>query len=73
MMLNPLGPILEGLRLCVAYDHNLIEPLSTIARKGEILVWSPWYLVYSGAWATALFLASLVVFHRAEAKFAEYV
>jgi lipopolysaccharide transport system permease protein len=73
MMLNPLGPLLEGLRLCVVYDHNLLEPLVEMGRKGQVLVWSPWYLAYSAVSAAVLFLVSLVLFHRAEAKFAEYL
>jgi lipopolysaccharide transport system permease protein len=73
MMLNPLGPLLEGLRLCVVYNHNLLEPLVAMGRSGQVLVWSPWHLAYSAAWAAVIFLASLVLFHRAEAKFAEYV
>jgi ABC-type polysaccharide/polyol phosphate export permease len=73
LMLNPLGPIMEGLRLSVVMDHNLLESLSVQGRHGAVLVWSPWYLVYSAAFSLATFLVGLLVFHRAESTFAEHV
>jgi ABC-type polysaccharide/polyol phosphate export permease len=73
MMLNPLAPLLEGLRLSVVYNHNLLDHLTIIGPKGAILVWSPWYLMYSATWAVAVFLIGILVFHRVEGKFAEYV
>jgi ABC-type polysaccharide/polyol phosphate export permease len=73
MMLNPLAPLLEGLRLSIVYNHNLFAPLVVAARHGDVLAWSPWYLAYSAASAAITFIVGLVVFHRAEKKFAEYV
>jgi ABC-type polysaccharide/polyol phosphate export permease len=73
MMLNPLAPLLEGLRLSVVTNHNLLETLIVHGRHGAVLAWSPWYLAYGSAFALVTFLAGLVVFHRAESKFAEYV
>jgi len=73
MMLNPLAPIMEGLRLSVVLNHNLLEPIVVHGRHGAVLAWSPWYLVYSAVFALVTFLAALVIFHRAESKFAEYV
>jgi ABC-type polysaccharide/polyol phosphate export permease len=73
MMMNPLAPLLEGLRLSVVLDHNLLETLLVEGRGGAVLAWSPWHLVYSAVCAAALFLAGLLLFHRAEPKFAEYV
>lgn len=74
MLLNPLAPLLEGLRLSVVHGHNLVTPLATAAANGtSFLVWSPWYLVYSAAWAIFGLVASAILFHRAEAVFAEYV
>jgi lipopolysaccharide transport system permease protein len=70
LMLNPLGPVLEGLRLAVAHGHNLLTPLTG---AGGAVVWSPWYLVWSGGWAVAGTALAALVFHRAQAKFAEYV
>jgi ABC-type polysaccharide/polyol phosphate export permease len=73
MMLNPLAPILEGLRLSVVYDHNLLRPLVETGRGASVLVWTPWYLVSTAAWAVVMLMGGLVFFHRSEAKFAEYV
>jgi lipopolysaccharide transport system permease protein len=73
MMLNPLAPLLEGMRLSVVYNHNLLERLTVIGPKGAIVVWSPWHLAYSATWAVAVFLIGILVFHRVEGKFAEYV
>jgi len=73
MMLNPLAPILEGLRLCVVYNHNLLSSAVEVTHKGSVLVWTPWYLLSTAAWASVMLLGGLVFFHRSEAKFAEYV
>ena len=73
MMLNPLAPLLEGLRLSVVEGHNLLTPLVIAGRKGDVLAWSPWYLVYGASWAVLGLIASALVFHRTEGKFAEYV
>jgi ABC-type polysaccharide/polyol phosphate export permease len=70
IMLNPLSPILEGLRLSVVHGHNLLEPLATPA---GLVVWHPWYLAYSATWAVGGLLVSALVFHRAEGRFAEIV
>jgi len=68
MMLNPVAPILEGLRLSVVSHHNLLEPL---AAPAGFLFWRPWYLAYAAAWAIGGLLVSAIVFHRAERRFAE--
>jgi ABC-type polysaccharide/polyol phosphate export permease len=73
MMLNPLAPLLEGLRLSIVQNHDLLMRLVVAGRHGDVLAWSPWYLAYSAAAAVITFTAGLVVFHRAEKKFAEYV
>ena len=68
MMLNPVAPLLEGLRLSVVQHHNLLEPLMAPA---GYLFWRPWYLAYSAAWAFGGLLISALVFHRSERRFAE--
>jgi lipopolysaccharide transport system permease protein len=68
MMLNPISPILEGLRLAIVNHHNLLEPLRAPA---GFLFWKPWYLAYSAAWALGGLLVSLILFHRSERRFAE--
>jgi ABC-type polysaccharide/polyol phosphate export permease len=73
MMLNPLAPLLEGLRLSVVAHHNLLYPLVAAQHGHVIVAWSPWDLAYSACCAVALLVAGLVWFHRAEARFAENV
>jgi ABC-type polysaccharide/polyol phosphate export permease len=69
-MLNPLAPILEGLRIAVVERHDLLRPLVSAA---GVTLWNPWSLAYSAFWAIAGSAAAAVIFHRAEFKFAEYV
>ena len=74
IMLNPLSPMLEGLRLAVVEGHNLLTPLTVSTNTGaDLVVWSPWYLGYALAWSTFAFLGASVVFNRLEFLFAEYV
>ena len=73
MMLNPLAPLLEGLRLSVVEGHNLLAPLVIAGNKGPVIAWSPWYLAYGATCAVLSLVVSALVFHRAEGKFAEYV
>jgi ABC-type polysaccharide/polyol phosphate export permease len=70
LMLNPLSPVLEGVRLAVVQGHNLLTPL--VAANGAP-AWEPWYLVYTATWALLGLTFSAVVFHRSEFVFAEYV
>jgi lipopolysaccharide transport system permease protein len=73
VMLNPLAPIIEGLRLAVVDGHNLLMPLTVVTRKGfEVLVWSPWHLVYVTVLAVGGLLVSLRAFRRVAFIFAEY-
>lgn len=73
MMLNPLAPILEGIRLSVVEGHNLLEPLSVVVQGDSVVAWQPWFLAYSAAWAVFGLLGAAVMFHRLEYVFAEYV
>jgi ABC-type polysaccharide/polyol phosphate export permease len=73
MMLNPLAPLLEGIRLAAVENHSLLEPLAVAVRHGSALAWSPWYLAYGVACSAAMLLVGLLTFHRAESRFAEYV
>ena len=70
LMLNPLAPILEGLRFAVVDGHDLSAPLINAA---GVTLWHPWTLVYAAVWAIVGAAASAIIFHRAEFKFAEYV
>ena len=74
MMLNPLSPLLEGLRLAIVEHHNLLYSLVVTSRTGqEILAWHPMYLVYAAAWAFIGSLAAWFMFHKLEFVYAEYI
>jgi len=73
VMLNPLAPLLEGLRLAVLDGHNLTHVLVTSAAGSEVLAWSPWFLWYGMACTAIMFGVSAIMFHRLEFLFAEYV
>jgi ABC-type polysaccharide/polyol phosphate export permease len=73
VMVNPLSPVLEGLRLCMAHGHNLAEPLVIGAGPhAGIVVWTPWYLVYAASVGVLGFFGSALLFRRLEHLFAEY-
>ena len=72
--LNPVTPLLEGLRLSVVEGHNLLEPIITTTRHrraGTRLV--ALGLVYAATWAIVGLIGSALIFHRSESAFAEYV
>jgi ABC-type polysaccharide/polyol phosphate export permease len=73
LMLNPVAPILEGLRLSIVERHNLLVPLTIVSHGHTIVVWNPWYLAYTAAIALGGLLVSALVFHHAEGVYAEYV
>jgi ABC-type polysaccharide/polyol phosphate export permease len=70
VMLNPLAPILEGLRLSVVDGHGLLHPLVTPA---GVVAWEPWYLLYSAVWSLGGLGFAVVLFQRTQYLFAEYV
>jgi ABC-type polysaccharide/polyol phosphate export permease len=74
MVLNPLSPILEGLRLSVVEGHNLAVALHGIDSQGQtMLLWSPLYLLGSAAFSVLVLLGSALLFRRVEHLFAEYI
>ncbi len=74
MMLNPLSPLLEGLRLAIVEHHNLLAPLTVTSASGqEILAWQPWYLLYSTIWSVLGFLVAWLTFHKLEFIYPEYI
>lgn len=74
MMLNPLSPILEGLRLAIVDQHNLFVPVIVAsANAGEVLVWHVGFLLYSTIWAVVGLALCWWLFHRSEFLFPEYV
>jgi ABC-type polysaccharide/polyol phosphate export permease len=73
-MINPLSPMLEGLRLSVTQGHNLLEPLATTLTSGVVVtVWSPWYLLYACVVTLVGLPAAALLFYRSQYAFAEYV
>lgn len=66
-MLNPLAPILEGLRLAVVVNHDLLTPL----QQGGVVTWQPWWLGYSLAWTLVTLWLGLRTFRGSAARFAE--
>ena len=73
MMLNPMAPILEGLRLAMIEGHDLSQTLVVAGASGDVLAWSPLYLLYVFALAVLGSGAAAVIFHRLEFLFAEYI
>jgi ABC-type polysaccharide/polyol phosphate export permease len=74
MMLNPLAPMLEGLRLTIVEQHNLLLPLVISPPDGTaIIAWQPWYLGYAAAWSVFGFLGPWLLFHKLEFIYAEYI
>ena len=68
-MLNPVAPLLEGLRLATVGRHNLLHPL--VLADG-VVAWQPWHLAYSAAWAAAALAGGALLYARLELAFAEY-
>jgi ABC-type polysaccharide/polyol phosphate export permease len=75
MMMNPIAPLLEGLRLAIVDHRNLLqEVVAPPTRATQAFVfWHPWFLAYSAAWAIGGLVFSSVLFHRTERRFAEIV
>jgi len=73
MMINPLTPILEGLRLAIVDGHNLAEPLTTVIHGTTRVVWSPWELVYASVVSFGGLVLATAFFRRLQPLFAEYV
>lgn len=71
IMLNPLSPLIEGLRLVIVKGHNLLTPLVIGEGKTAMTIWTPWYLVAGTLWATLGLAVSSIIFHRSQARFAE--
>jgi ABC-type polysaccharide/polyol phosphate export permease len=73
VMLNPLAPILEGLRLAIAEGHNLLVPLRTFEGGRLVELWSPLYLAWSTGIAIVGLVLSITMFRRLQSLFAEWV
>jgi ABC-type polysaccharide/polyol phosphate export permease len=69
-MLNPLAPVLEGLRLALVEGHSLAQPLTG---PDGFAAWSPGYLVYAVAVSVLALLGATQMFHRLEFVYAERI
>ncbi len=73
VMLNPLAPILEGLRLAVVQGHNLLEPLRVVEAGRLVEYWSPWWLAWTGGITVVGLVLTISMFRRLQYLFAEWV
>jgi ABC-type polysaccharide/polyol phosphate export permease len=73
VMLNPLAPLLEGLRLAVVEGHNLLVPLHVVEAGRLVELWSPWYLAWSTGLAVFGAILATTMFRRLQYLFAEWV
>lgn len=73
IMLNPLAPILEGLRLAVVQGHNLLEPLRIVEAGRLVEYWSPWWLVWTGGVTIVGLVLTISMFRRLQYLFAEWI
>jgi ABC-type polysaccharide/polyol phosphate export permease len=73
VMLNPLAPILEGLRLVVVQGHNLLEPLRVMEAGRLVEYWSPWWLLWTLGFAVVGLVLTITMFRRLQYLFAEWV
>jgi len=71
MLALPLSPFIQGLDVAMVRGHSLFETLTLSSHKGDVVVWSPWFLVYAIASSLFLFGAGLLVFRRQSGRFAE--
>jgi ABC-type polysaccharide/polyol phosphate export permease len=73
IMLNPVAPVLEGLRLAVVEHHNLLTPYTFVSERASFVLWHPWYLAYVGGLTFFGLIGAAVLFHRSERRFAEII
>jgi lipopolysaccharide transport system permease protein len=73
VMLNPLAPILEGLRLAIVEGHNLLVPLRVMEGGKLVELWSPWLLLWSTGVGVVGLILSITMFRRLQYLFAEWI
>jgi lipopolysaccharide transport system permease protein len=73
VMLNPLAPILEGLRLAIVEGHNLLVPLRVMEGGKLVELWSPWLLLWSAGAGVVGLVLSITMFRRLQYLFAEWI
>jgi homopolymeric O-antigen transport system permease protein len=73
VMLNPVAPLLEGLRLAVIDGHDLLSAVTVSSGEELLYLWRPWYLAYSALWAVVGLMVAAPVFRAGVTSFAEYI
>jgi len=74
MMLNPLAPLLEGIRLATVEHHNLLYSLMVKSPAGlQVLAWHPLYLLYAGSWVLLGSVGAWLLFRKLQFVYAEYI
>ena len=70
MMLNPVAPLLEGLRLVIVQGHDLFQPLYD---ANQVMVWHPGFLLYAALISVFGFIFMWRYFHVKEMQYAEFI
>jgi lipopolysaccharide transport system permease protein len=73
MILNPLTPLLEGLRLAIVDGHNIGIPAETVRHGIRIVTWYPGELLYAAVVSILGLFGGTLMFRRLQPLFAEYV
>ena len=71
MMALPLSPLIQAMDMAMIHGHSLLETVTVSTKKGVVVVWSPWMLVYAILTSVTLLTVGMLVFRRASARFAE--
>lgn len=70
MMLNPVAPLLEGIRLSVVRGESLLRPIHDAAGT---LVWHPAFLIYAVCFSIFGLIFAWRFFHVKERTYAEFI
>jgi lipopolysaccharide transport system permease protein len=71
MMALPLSPLIQAMDIALIQGHSLLDTVSVATKRGVVVVWSPWMLLYAVASSLVLLTIGMVVFRRASTRFAE--
>jgi len=71
MMVLPLSPFIQAMDVALVHGHSLTETIVMASRKGDVVVWAPWMLVYAAGWSVFLVITGIHVFRSGSSRFAE--
>ena len=71
MMALPLSPFIQAMDVALIQRHSLLSTLTVATRKGDVVTWAPWMLLYAAASAGFLTVVGAWIFRRASSRFAE--